>query len=79
MYQTLEVLLMTQKRLDFFLAKVGIYTVAYLQNFEYSTNHKYEKDIGYSCDTTTLYQRIKFENLGMYLNLFREVNIITDV
>ena len=79
MYQTLEVQSKIQQKSDFFLVKVRIYTVAYPRNSGYNTNRKYEKDTGCKNDIAIRYQRIEFENLGMFQDSFREVNIITDV
>ena len=78
MYQIPEVQSNIHQKSDFFLVKVGTYTVAYPQNSGYNTNHKYEKDTCYKSGIAVQYQRIEFENLGMFRYFFQEVNIVTD-
>ncbi len=78
MYQIPEVQSKIQQESDSFLVKVRIYTVAYLRNFEYNTNHKYEKDTDCKSDIAVQYRRKEFENPGMFQDFFQEVNIVTD-
>ena len=78
MYQIPEVQSKIQQKSDFFPVRVRTYTVAYPRNSGYNTNHTYEKDTDYKNDIAILYRRIEFGNLGMFQDLFREVNIITD-
>ena len=78
MYQIPEVQSNFHQKSDFFLVKADTYKVAYPQNFGYNINHKYEKDTDYKSDIAVQYRRIEFENLGMFQDFFREVNIVTD-
>ena len=78
MYQILEAWSKIQKKSGFSLVKAGTYTVAYPQNSECNTNHKYGKDIDYKSDIATLYRRKESENLGMFQYFFQVRNIVID-